>query len=244
MINAKKMAEWWRTELGQYVFSEEKAVIESFSEQINGYFQTQVFGVDSLLPAPKIPCCQFLIGEHADIRSMAEFLPLKRNSLDVMILPHVLEFSADPHQVLREAERVLADGGTLVLCTFKPFSLFGLRHLFSIKRQMPWQGRYFSHSRIKDWLALLNFEIIKTNNVVYVPPFSSANNLTRWAFMNKWGKRFWPRFSSVSIIVAKKRVLPLTPASSVWLRNKIFPNPGLIKPVTGYNSQSLDREQH
>lgn len=243
MINAKKMAKWWRTELGQYVFAKEKSVLEAMSDHIHGYFQTQIYGIESLLPESNTPCCQFLIGEQGEISCWAEFLPIKSNSLDVVVLPHVLEFAVDPHQVLREVERVLGDGGTLVLCCFKPFSFFGLRRLLSRKKQMPWQGRYFARSRIKDWLTLLNFEIVEVNNDVFVPPFSSTKTLDRFAFLNTLGKRFWPRFASVSIIVAKKRVLPLTPTISDWRKKMLFPNPGLIKPVTGYNSHLLDREK-
>ncbi len=242
MISAKKMANWWRTDLGQYVFEQEKASIKRLHMHINGYFQTQVYGDDSLLPHYDRPCCQFLIAENADVASCAEFLPLKSNSVDTLILPHVLEFSSEPHQVLREAERVLCNDGTLVLCNFKPFSLWGLRRLFSLRKQMPWQGHYFPRSRIKDWLALLNFEIIALENEVFIPPLSSESSLQRAVFLEKWGKRFWPRFAAVSIIVAKKRVIPLTPVSLVKRTKALFPSGGLIKPVTGYNTSALNKE--
>lgn len=235
MINANKMTQWWQTELGQYVFAKEKAAIGAVADNINGYFQMQVYSHELLLPTPKMPCCQFLLGDNADITSCAEYLPLKSNSVDVVLLPHVLEFSSDPHQVLRETERVLGDGGTLILCCFKPMSLWGLRHLFSMKKKVPWQGRYFPRSRIKDWLALLNFEVMEVNNEIFVPPFASAKSLERWDFLNQWGKRYWPRFAAVSIIIAKKRVLPLTPTGLAWRKRKLFPSAGLIKPVTGYN---------
>ena len=42
-------------------------------------------------------------------------LPVAPDSIDVIVLPHVLEFDANPHQVLRESERVLIGEGYVVI---------------------------------------------------------------------------------------------------------------------------------
>ena len=52
-------------------------------------------------------------------------LPFASHSLDLVVLPHVLEFSTDPHQVLREVERVLIPEGQVIICGFNPTSLWG-----------------------------------------------------------------------------------------------------------------------
>ena len=57
----------------------------------------------------------------------AAALPFPAASLDLVVLPHTLELSADPHQVLREVERVLVPEGRVVLSGFNPASLWGLR---------------------------------------------------------------------------------------------------------------------
>ncbi|MCQ4062135.1 class I SAM-dependent methyltransferase, partial [Klebsiella pneumoniae] len=68
----------------------------------------------------------------------AEFeeLPFESQSLDMIVLPHVLEFSEDPHQLLREVERVLMPEGRVVITGFNPMSLWGLRHA-ALKRWAP-----------------------------------------------------------------------------------------------------------
>ena len=65
-----------------------------------------------------------------------EGLPLGRNSVDLIVLQHTLDFSIDPRQVLREAVEVLSAEGWIVICGFNPLGLWGVsRILFPIKRQ-------------------------------------------------------------------------------------------------------------
>ncbi len=52
------------------------------------------------------------------------------DSIDLVFLPHTLEFSADPHQVLRETERVLIPEGRVIILGFNPLSSLGLWRLF------------------------------------------------------------------------------------------------------------------
>ena len=44
-----------------------------------------------------------------------EALPFKNASLDLVVLPHTLELSFDPHATLREVERVLVPEGRVVI---------------------------------------------------------------------------------------------------------------------------------
>ncbi|MAF74307.1 methyltransferase domain-containing protein [Idiomarina baltica] len=94
------------------------------------------------------------------VRAHYTQLPIKNESVDTLVCPFVLDFSADPHQVLREALRVLADDGTLILAGFNPLSPAMLSGLWRSQRwSFPWQGRYFSQARVKDWLSLLGFRV-------------------------------------------------------------------------------------
>jgi ubiquinone/menaquinone biosynthesis C-methylase UbiE len=54
-------------------------------------------------------------------------LPFDSASLDLVVLPHTLELASDPHQTLREVERVLVPEGRVVIVGFNPASLWGLR---------------------------------------------------------------------------------------------------------------------
>jgi ubiquinone/menaquinone biosynthesis C-methylase UbiE len=47
----------------------------------------------------------------SEVRSDLHHLPLAANSIDLVVMPHTLEFAPDPHQMLREVERVLVPEG-------------------------------------------------------------------------------------------------------------------------------------
>jgi len=229
----KKMVEWWQSPLGTSVLEAENDIFQAYLKFFYGYIQLQLGPEKSVFPEVTRPCVQKIMAQQADIDGCYESLPIKWHSIDTLLLSHVLEFSSDPHQVLREAERVLVADGTLVLCHFNPWSLWGIRRLFSWQDRPPWQGHFFSLARIKDWLALLNFDVIVVERLLFRPPVESAKWFGRWAFIERWGKRLWPVLSGVTIVIATKRTIPLTPITSRWKPNKLFPTGPLVnKPVT------------
>lgn len=226
-------AKWWQSPLGQVVILQEKDILQSLSNHFYGYYQLQIGCRQLLLPPSSRANQQKIMANCADVEGCNEALPFKCHSLDLLLLNHVLEFSADPHQALREVERVLVADGTLIVSNFNPWSLWGLRCLLSWQDQPPWQGKFFRQTRIKDWLALLNFEIIATKRLLFSPPISSSKWLARFSFLERWGKRLWPFWSGATILVATKRTIPLTPITNRWQARKLFPSGAFVnKPVT------------
>jgi len=152
-------------------------------------------------------------------------LPISEHSVDVCLLSHALEFSLDPHHVIREANRVLIPNGYLVITGYNPFSLVGLNKLIPYRRQQsPWKERFFSTMRIKDWLQLMGFEILMEQNCLHS---TLANKMGQGALTQRWRQlaaTYIPSLGSIYVIVAKKRVYPLTPIKPKWkLRAKLSP---------------------
>ena len=145
-------------------------------------------------------------------------MPLAAASVDVLLLPHVLEFEADPHQVLREAERVLISEGYLLIIGFNPWSLWGLARLLAWRRRNapPWCGRYIGVARLKDWLQLLNFEVCSDERFYFRPPLRNLGLLKKFACIERLGPYGWPRLGGVYLLTAKKRTAPLTPIKLRW----------------------------
>ncbi len=86
-------------------------------------------------------------------------LPIRSESVDVVIMPHILEFTEDQHQLLREVDRILKPEGRLYYLGFMPLSLFGLLHYWPGNRdRAPWCGHFVSQHKMLDRLSLLNFE--------------------------------------------------------------------------------------
>ena len=150
----------------------------------------------------------------SDFVTAFEALPFPENSLDLLILPHSLELSQDPHATLREAERVLVHEGRLIICGFNPISLWGLKqkrsHLYKKfnlgELYLPEAGEFISYRRLRDWLKLLNFEFESSQFGCFRPALRSATMLQRFAWMDKLGSRYWPVLGAVYVVSAVKRV--------------------------------------
>lgn len=164
--------------------------------------------------------------QHSDcIVGELDDLPLLEHSVDVCLLSHTLEFSLDPHHVIREANRVLIPNGYIVITGFNPFSLAGLNRFMPYrKNHTPWNEHFFSPMRVKDWLHLMGFEILSDERCLYsslVGNMSERNVVKNW---RKFASNYLTSLGSVYIIIAKKRVLPLTPIKPKWqIRPKFNP---------------------
>jgi SAM-dependent methyltransferase len=134
-------------------------------------------------------------------------------------MPHALEFTDAPHQLLREAHRVLRPEGHLLIVGINPYSLFGLRQRFSKNRPPPWNGHFLSAYRVKDWLALLGFNIIGGGFGAYAPPFARANWLARCRTIEKAGDRWWPISGGIYFLHAVKKVIGMHVITPVWQSN-------------------------
>lgn len=138
-----------------------------------------------------------------------EALPFASQSLDLVVLPHVLEFACDPHQVLREVDRVLRPEGRVIVSGFNPVSLWGARQIAgrAIGRPfLPEVGQFIGLPRLRDWFKLLSFELERGRFGCYRPPCHSEKWLERTRFMESAGDRWWPICGAVYFVSAVKRV--------------------------------------
>jgi len=157
-------------------------------------------------------------GEKQPIQAFPEHLPFDSRSLDLAVLPHTLDFSEDPHQVLREIERVLVPEGHVVILGFNPLSLWGVRRLFTRRRNrtVPWSANFIGLRRIKDWLSLIHFDVTAGCMLYYRPPIDKPSLQHRLLMLDKMGDRWWPMAAAAYLLVAKKRVVGMTPLRPQW----------------------------
>ena len=148
-------------------------------------------------------------------------LPFPSASLDLVVLPHTLELSEDPHMALREVERVLVPEGSVVISGFNPFSLWGVRRLVARRAAaVPWSGHFRSAMRIRDWLTLLGFEVQGNAFGAYAPPVGSPRWLERWRFMDRAGPRWWPVLGAGYLLHGVKRVHGMRLITPQWRGTK------------------------
>ncbi|HEU4852493.1 MAG TPA: class I SAM-dependent methyltransferase [Telluria sp.] len=230
--------EWLRTPPGSYVRAWEQARLDELTVDIFGFNALQV-GLPQIdaLAANRMPnkwqaatriSSADQLGDAADGRQIAvalDFadLPFASQSLDLVVMPHVLEFADEPHQVLREVERVLIPGGQLIICGFNPASLWGARQYTGRAVRSPYlpvSGEFISMPRMKDWLKLLNLAPERSSYGCYAPAFRSDIWLQRSRFMENAGQRWWPYFGAVYIVQAVKRVKGMTLVGPAWNKKK------------------------
>ena len=177
-----------------------------------------------------------------------EALPFAENSLDLLILPHSLELSPDPHATLRETERVLMPEGKLIICGFNPLSLWGFKqkrsHLYKRlnfgELYLPEAGEMITYRRLRDWLRLLNFEVEPGHFGCYRPAVRSAGMLHRFAWLDKLGERYWSILGAVYFVVAVKRVRGMRMISPLKKVQKIAKNAPISIATQAVNTDSLD----
>jgi len=226
----RQLRHWYDGLLGQRQQQREQAMLEQVLPNLFGYHLLQVgrpMEAD-LLGSSRI-AHRMIMDDVPTPRRMSsgkgeecflgqgEQLPIASDCIDVLLLPHTLEFMNRPHDVLREAERVLIPEGHVVILGFNPWSLFGLRRLFGGWRDTsPWCGHFYSTLRLKDWLALLGFDTVLVQHYFFRPPLQNEGIMRRLSAMERLGERFWPLLGGGYLLVAKKRVATLTPIKPRW----------------------------
>jgi SAM-dependent methyltransferase len=213
------LAAWFETPKGAYVLDWERAQFDSAVEDVFGFKAVQI-GLPAIdfLRANRI-ALRLTVGPEPGCAVAADprHLPLASQSVDLVVLPHVLEFNHEPHQILREAERVLMPEGQIVIAGFNPLSLWGLKRWLGRKRgDHPWCGEFIGPLRLRDWLKLLGFELNGGRFGRYAPPFSQTKWLQRFAFMEQAGDRWWPICGGVYVVRAVKRVRGMHLVAPQW----------------------------
>ena len=137
--------------------------------------------------------------------------PWPAESLDLVVLPHTLEQTADPHACLREVERVLIAEGQVVITGINPWSLWGWRQSRFVRQRRAQNpehhaGQLLGCNRVRDWLGLLGFEVQRVQYGGWSPAVQSERWRQRWAWLDRWGQRWWPFWGGAYLIVATKRV--------------------------------------
>ncbi|MGC3963913.1 MAG: methyltransferase domain-containing protein [Rhodocyclaceae bacterium] len=209
---------WLETPRGQYLLAWEQHKFDLVVADVFGYNAVQIGlpGYD-FLRNNRMPLRFRASEESGAVRCEPTELPFETQSLDLVVLPHVLEFADQPHQILREVERVLVPEGSVIISGFNPFSLWGLRRgVAGNLGQTPWVGQYLSVPRLKDWLSLLSFETHAGAFGCYAPPVSSERWLRRWSFMDAAGDRWWPFAGGSYMIQAIKRVQGMRLITPSW----------------------------
>ena len=238
------LSSWLAETPGSVLVERESRCVEELLSDMFGYYLLQVgwsreFGAAvanspirySLALEPQFPG----MGRGNTVIGEDRAFPVATDSVDAVFLPHTLDFAADPHQVLREAERVLIPEGRVVLLGFNPWSSWGAwRMLLRRSGRVPWCGAFLRARRVTDWLSLLGFDIEMQRPVMFLPPVRRAAILSQMEMLEPLGQRWLPMLSGAYAIRAVKRVSTLTPLEPRWkTRSRVLPGQAVEPTARG-----------
>lgn len=227
-FDLKQFEEWFQSTPGKQLLEAEKKLLSQMMGQLFGYHLLQLGGhtnyglhdfsaIDHHIYLSPDENSHFL---GSCLKADFIELPFQTDSLDVVLLPHTLEYSKNPEQILNEVFHTLRVGGHVVILGFNPFSLVGLTKLFSRKKKMPWCGHFLSILRVRQMLSKLGLHVVDYKSEFFRPLLQNENKLEKLLFLEAVGQLCWPYLGAFYLIVAQKSAAPLISIKSLPLKKK------------------------
>ena len=237
---------WFASSIGNRVLQTELALLEQLLPGFFGYHLVQLSVQDRPLFAAsqiqtKIPVKFFApvitkegtkdstknpdgqsANEKSGLVASPTCLPFASDSIDVVLLHHLLDFADSPLDILKEIARITLPGGHLVIAGFNPLSLWGCwRQLARLGKSAPWNGKFIRPGRLMDWLNLLDFKIDRAQYAIYKPPLMSSLGAVP-DYSQGFSRNLNMPVGAVYVISASKQVGAVTPMRPIWKRQGAF----------------------
>ncbi|MGE0408675.1 MAG: class I SAM-dependent methyltransferase [Amphiplicatus sp.] len=140
--------------------------------------------------------------------------PLPDASIDRLLIVHGLEEASDPRRLMREAWRVLAPDGRLVVIVAHR------RGLWSVIDTTPFAaGRPYSKRQLFQLLEGAMLKPLSFSGALYFPPFGARFLLRAAAAWERAGAKAWSGLGGVLMVEARKEMLaPIVHAQRARLK--------------------------
>jgi hypothetical protein len=242
---------WVETPKGQGLLDEESLQVGRVLDSIFGdqFLQIGHWGGDSFLRFVRTQraavLCEWPNNGIASAVVAPGDLAIADDSIDVVLLPHVLETNQDPHSVLREVDRIMRPDGHVVVLGFNPYSVWGATHALSRRHFPAGIRQMISAHRLRDWFRLLNFSVLETSFFFFHSPILSRpvahhhreDPGGRESFLSgsvrilrNCGRKIVP-LAGCYVLVARKELFTVTPIRRAWKRRTQLVG-GLVNPTT------------
>ena len=211
---------WLRLPLGKSLITAEPEVLTHALDGVFGEHLLQVgrWGDEAgftPLARTQVATRVYGAGEGGDVTADFTRLPFDSDSVDAVLLPHTLDLTANPHDLLRESHRVLRSEGRLLLVGFKPCGRWGVRRLWSRGRFPPGTQNAVGDRKLRDWLRLLDLRVYDHQRFFFRLPLTGMGHPPSPEWEQR-GKRWWPELAACYLLHARKRVAAITPVMPSW----------------------------
>jgi len=257
---------WYQTQSGQAVLAKLDDLCAETLSEIFGYYAIEtgvLSGQYSLLKNSRIASSLSLVDKSqidssrlnankniagdqletlSSLISNNEQLPLATDNIDLVVGTHLLESSEEPHQVLREIDRVLVPEGHCILIGFNPYALSGLgKQLRSGAFRKKASFKLRSANRVRDWFSLLGFEVLDVQYMGLRPSVKNNKLFESLSWLENWGGVAGPMFGRIYVMHVKKQVVAMTPHKKVWRAPAVLSGG---KVVINNTAQKIRRENY
>lgn len=229
--------EWLTSALGRQLLGAEAELLRGLLDDVFGLelLQLGTWGLSRELLSSSRTRRQTVIGPlraassggEVDVVAELAALPVQSATVDAVLLPHTLEFAADPHAIVREADRVLHGEGQLIILGFRPISLWGLRAAASREGYPPGLKQMLGMGRVCDWLELLGYEVVQRRGYLFSRPWgherAGPRRILRRGLFNPLPAAAW-------LLRARKHVYRMTPLRQRFFQRERRPVFGTVMP--------------
>ncbi|MEM1114042.1 MAG: methyltransferase domain-containing protein [Pseudomonadota bacterium] len=248
-----RLESWYARDNGQYLLDGLTRTLTGLLDTTFGYHLLQlaplgVPGLGNASPINHRTLCSPAQLDGVGLIANWEELPLESDSVDALIAMHCLEFTAKPHQALREMQRVLTPQGRLVIIGFNPYSLLGISNrVRGLAASSLWHcHRPLGESRVADWLHLLGCEVESRQRLYALPPFG-GRRLRRYVEKSDgWCNRHNLPVGGLYLLHAVKQVGGLNRPQAARRRARLIdlavPKPAAVPTPTPVSPARRDGE--
>lgn len=234
--SSKNISHWFSSSLGKRILSQQQQQLDKLMPEIFGYHLMQLSVLEGLPLSVQSPVTHhFSLGFDANTvtkgsackrgcaAAISEFesLPIDEECIDAAVLHHVLDYSVNPHQLLRETARTIISNGYMIVVGFNPGSPLMLKKQIGryFKGSDHWRYHDLRKNRVVDWLRVLGFKPVLVEYGAYGLPVNGFNSKT----LNKVLNYLLPTSGAFYIIVARKHVVPMTVIRKPWKKRRALP---------------------
>lgn len=218
-FNKNLDAQWLANGISAKLLAVEQQTVARSLPDMHGLFLVQLSALNQVVVQNTTLKHSFFVGSSTEANAITDFehLPFRPNSIDCTVLHHVLDYSINPHQCLREAASMTVPNGFIVLVGYNPISIWGLLRLLKLTK-MPAPVSIVSTKRLVDWLAFLGFRVESVSSCQLLPPIFMQYFPKFSSFIENAVIRIGISFGMSHVVVARKLVAGRTPIRPQWGR--------------------------